>query len=79
MADLSRYNPSMDVNYNGDWVDYDEAIDIITELESEIEKLKNNIVVLELEIEKLEDQVDNLKSDIGELEDQLKEATTTNN
>jgi len=60
MADLSRYNPSMDVNYNGDWVDYDEAIDIITELESEIEKLENNIIGLE-------DVIDNLKSDIDEL------------
>lgn len=65
MADLSRYSTGMHKTDTGNWVDYDEAMNVIGSLEKELEEL--------------EDQIDNLKSDIGELEDQLKEATTTNN
>ena len=64
MADLSRWTPNMDFNRDGDYVEYDEAIDIINALE-------NKISELESDIDDLEDQIDNLKSDINELELEL--------
>ena len=64
MTDLGRYQQNMEPNDKGDWVDYEEAMDIIKGLEYDIDDLKDNIDALEKE-------KDYLESEIKQLEDQI--------